>query len=110
MRNHNGEPVILQRGEVIQGENGQPVVHGKALGRATGSSRNYGLDKIIHKHNMPREEVVRIPRYLKQNQPLEVSSRGQNVYAIQQPNGEVRLITTPKNGENIVSSMYYLDR
>ena len=110
MRNHNGEPVILQRGEVIQGENGQPVVYGKNLRRATGTLRNYGLDKIIHKHNMPRDEVVRIPRYLKQNQPLEVSPRGQNVYAIQQPNGEIRLITTPKNGENIVSSMYYLNR
>ena len=110
MRNHNGEPVILQRGEAIKGPNGQPIVHGKSLGRATGSSRNYGLDKIIHKHNMPRDEIVRIPRYLRQNQPLEVSPRGQNVYAIRQPNGEIRLVTTPKDGENIVSSMYYLDR
>ena len=110
MRNHNGEQVVLQRGEAIPGENGQPVVYGKNLRRTTGTLRNYGLDKIIHKHEMPRSEVTRIPQYLKQYQPTEVSSRGQNVYAIQQPNGEIRLVTTPKNGENIVSSMYYLDR
>ena len=106
MRNHNGEPVILQRGEAILGPNGEIVTSGRVLQREFGTERNYGLDKIIHKHNMPRDEVVRIPRYLKQNQPLEISPRGQNVYAIQQPNGEIRLITTPRGNYSTVSSMY----
>ena len=110
MKNHNGEPVVLQRGEAIRGENGNPVVYGKNLRRTTGTLRNYGLDKIIHKHHMPKNEVIRIPKYLRQKQPVEINSRGQNVYTIQKPNGEIRLVTTPKEGENIISSMYYLDK
>ncbi|MBO6281122.1 MAG: hypothetical protein J6N49_01180 [Alphaproteobacteria bacterium] len=110
MKNHTGEPVILQRGEAIPDANGNVVVYGNDLRRATGTLRNYGLDKIIYKHNMPRNEVVRIPKYLKNNQPVEISPRGQSVYAIRQLNGEIRLITTPKDGENIISSMYYLSR
>lgn len=59
---------------------------------------------------MPKNEVIRIPKYLRQKQPVEINSRGQNVYTIQKPNGEIRLVTTPKEGENIISSMYYLDK
>ena len=35
MRNHAGEPVVLQRGEAIPDNMGNPIVHGKALGRQT---------------------------------------------------------------------------
>ena len=106
MRNHNGEPVVLQRGEAIRGPNGEVVTSGRVLQRETGTERNYGLDKIIYKHEMPRNEVTRIPQYLKQYQPTEISPRGQGVYAIRQPNGEIRLITTPRGNYSTVSSMY----
>ena len=46
MRNHNGEPVVLQRGEAIPGENGQPVVYGENLRRAT---IDMILDAQMHK-------------------------------------------------------------
>ncbi|MBR2136575.1 MAG: hypothetical protein IJ852_01270 [Alphaproteobacteria bacterium] len=107
MKNHNGEPVVLQRGEAIVGENGEVITSGRPLQHITGTERNHGLNKIIYKHEMPRNEVIQIPRYIKQNKPVEISPRGQNVYAIQQPNGEIRIVTTPKDGENIVSSMYF---
>jgi len=106
MKNHKGDPVILQRGEAIRGENGEVIVYGKNLRREAGTERNYGLDKIIYKHEMPRNEVTRIPRYIKQNDPVEISQRGQNIYAIQRPCGEIRIATTPQKGYHTIATMY----
>lgn len=36
MKNHAGEPVVLQRGEAIPDNMGNPIVHGRVLGRETG--------------------------------------------------------------------------
>ena len=110
MKNHNGEPVVLQRGEAIQGPNGEVLTSGRNLQRATGTERNYGLDKIIYKHEMPRNEVTQIPRYIKQNQPVEISQRGQNVYVIRKPNGEIKIVTTPRGNYSTISSMYIKNR
>lgn len=110
MKNHKGEPVVLQRGEAIRGPNGEVLTSGKNLQRATGTERNYGLDKIIYKHEMPRNEVTQIPRYIKQNQPVEISQRGQNIYVIQKPNGEIKIVTTPRGNYSTISSMYIKDR
>lgn len=105
MKNHNGEPVVLQRGEAIAGEDGNVIVSGRALQHATGTARNYGLNKIIYKHGVPRYEVVKIPRYIK-NEPLEITPRDQSVYSIQKANEDMRVITTPRNKYETVSSMY----
>ena len=110
MKNHNGEPVILQRGEAIRGPNGEVITRGRTLQRETGTERNFGLDKIIYKHEMPRNEITQIPRYIKQNQPVEISQRGQNVYVIRKPDGEIRIITTPRGSYSTVSSMYVKNR
>jgi hypothetical protein len=48
MKNHAGEPVVLQRGEAILGEHGNVITSGRPLQHITGTSRNYGLDKIIY--------------------------------------------------------------
>ena len=72
MKNHNGETVILQRGEAIPGENGQVIAAGKPLLREYGTKRNYGLNKAIYKHDVPRNETTQIPRYIKK-QPVEIS-------------------------------------
>ena len=106
MKNHAGEPVVLQRGEAILGDNGNVIVHGKPLGRETGTVQNYGLDKIIYRHEMPRNEVTQIPKYIKQ-QPIETNLYGQNVYKIQKPNGEIKIVTSPTQYGQTVSSMYY---
>ena len=106
MKNHAGEPVVLQRGEAILGENGNVIVHGKPLGRETGTVQNYGLDKMIYRHEMPRNEVTQIPKYIKQ-QPFETNMYGQNVYTVQKPSGEIRIITSPTQYGQTVSSMYY---
>ena len=107
MRNHAGEPVVLQRGEAIPDNMGNPIVYGNDLKRATGSRRNYGLNKIMYKHEMPKDEATQIPNYLKNNNPIEVSPRGQNVYIIQTPTGDLKLITSPTSNGTTVSSMYY---
>ena len=107
MKNHNGEPVVLQRGEAIVGENGNVVVHGKALGRETGTVRNFGLNKGIYKHNVNRSDAQRIPRIIKQ-EPFGITPRWQNIYISTGKNGDFQVVTSPTNKGVTVSSMYYL--
>ena len=107
MKNHAGEPVVLQRGEAILGNNGNVIVHGKSLGRETGTVQNYGLDKIIYRHEMPRNEVSQIPKYIKK-QPVETNAYGQNVYVIQGSSGKVRIVTSPVPKGSTIASMYHL--
>ena len=64
------------------------------------------LDKIIYRHEMPRNEVTQIPKYIKQ-QPIETNLYGQNVYKIQKPNEEIKIVTSPTQYGQTVSSMYY---
>ena len=109
MKNHNGEPVVLQRGEAISGENGQPVVYGKNLKHETGTLRNYGLDKGIYKHSVSREDAQRIPRIVQQK-PFDTNSYGQNVYLVRSKEGIFKVVTSLKDGDNIISSMYYPTR
>ncbi len=109
MKNHNGEPVVLQRGEAISGENGNVIVHGKALGRKTGTVRNFGLNKGIYKHNVNRSDAQRIPRIIKQS-PIETNDFGQNVYMSQGKNGDFRVVTSLKDDTNIISTTYYPKR
>ena len=109
MKNHDGNPVILQRGEAIKGQNGEVIASGRALRRAVGSDSNYGLDKGIYKHNVSRADAQRIPRII-QRQPVETNDYGQNVYLAKSKNGPFRIVTSPKNGDNIIASIYYVDR
>lgn len=48
-------------------------------------------------------------RNIKSN-PVEVSSRGQDVYKINTPEGEVIIVATPINGKKTISTMYLIDR
>ena len=61
----------------------------------------------MYKHEMPKNEVTQIPKYLRNNNPVKVSPRGQNVYIIQTPTGELKLVTSPTTDGTTVSSMYY---
>ncbi len=106
MKNKYGEPVVMQRGEAILDSAGNVKTHGNALMRATGTRRNFGMNKIIYKHDMPREDVTQIPRILKYREPSEISERNQHVYILPSKDGEMRLITTPKDGRRTISSMY----
>ena len=105
MKDHRGESVVLQRGEAIRGSNGEVIVHGKTLKREAGTERNYGLDKIIHKHDVPRSEVIKLPRYIKK-EPVEITSRNRNIYSINTQNGEIITSTTPRDNYRTISSMY----
>ena len=87
---------------------GNPIVHGKALGRETGTVQNYGLDKGIYKHGISREDAQKIPKIINNN-PAETNSYGQNIYLVRSKNGVLRVVTSPQNGDNIIASMYYLD-
>ena len=109
MKNHNDEPVVLQRGEAIQGPNGRVITSGNELKRVVGTKRNYGLDKGIYKHEVSREDAQRIPRIIQQK-PMETNSYGQNVYLVRSKNGAFRVVTSPKDDENIIATMYYVDR
>ena len=109
MKNHNGETVMLQRGEAIRGENGKVLVHGKLLQRETGTQRNYGLNKSIYKHNLSKAEVTKMPGMMK-SMPSETTEYGQHIYTSQTPSGEMRLVTKPVGKDRVVSSMYINNR
>ena len=109
MKNHNGEPVVLQRGEAIAGEDGNVIVHGKALGRETGTVRNFGLNKGIYRHGVNRSDVQMIPKIIKQ-EPVETNQFGQNVYMSQGKNGDFRVVTSLKDDKNFISTTYYPKR
>ena len=109
MRNHNGEPVVLQRGEAIPDTNGNVTVYGKDLRRFTGTERNYGLNKGIYKHDVSRVDAQRIPKIIQQK-PVETNNYGQNMYLVRSKNGVFRVVTSPIDGDNIISTMYYVDR
>ena len=109
MKNHNGEPVLLQRGEAIAGEDGNVIVHGKALGRETGTVRNFGLNKGIYRHGVNRSDVQMIPKIIKQ-EPVETNQFGQNVYMSQGKNGDLRVVTSLKDDTNFISTTYYPKR
>ena len=105
MRNHAGEPVVLQRGEAIPDNMGNPIVHGKALGRETGTVQNYGLDKAIYRHDISRQDAQRIPKIIKE-QPVETNQFGQKVYVVKDNDGTIRLITSPTPNGTTISSIY----
>ena len=109
MRNHVGEPVMLQRGEAIPDNMGNPIVHGNDLKRGTGTYSNYGLNKAIYRHGISREDTQRIPKII-HNKPTETNNYGQNIYLVRSKNGMLRVITSPQNDDNIIASMYYLNK
>lgn len=109
MKNHNGEPVVLQRGEAIRGPNGEVIVHGKTLERETGTLHNYGLDKGIYRHNINRSDAQRIPRII-QNKPTSISQRGQYIYNAYSKNGNFQVVTSPTKSGTTISSTYYLKK
>lgn len=109
MKNHNGDTVVLQRGEAIPGENGRVIVHGGNLQKVTGTKRNYGLNKAIYKHDVPRNEVTKIPQYIK-NKPVEVSPRMQDAYVFEGTDGNYRIVTSPTKSGRTVTSIYKIER
>lgn len=109
MKDADGEKVLLQRGNVIEGNNGEIIVAGNPLKRITGSGRNYGLVKGIFKHKASKEQSQSIPKILRRK-PDEISPRNQKIYVVQTPEGEFKIVTTPINGERTISSFYIIDR
>ena len=110
MKNHNGETVMLQRGEAIRGENGKIVAcGGNAFKRLTGTKSNYGLNKAIYKHDVPREQVTRIPKTIK-GKPVETADLGQDVYMYKARDGNYRVVTSSTPKGKTVSSMYKIER
>lgn len=109
MKNHNGETVLLQRGEAIRGQNGEPVVYGRELKRETGTERNYGLNKAIFKHNVNKPQAKSLPKYIQQT-PVNTTPRGQDVYITVTPEGKIQTVTTPIDGQKTISSFYKVDR
>lgn len=86
---------------------GNVLTSGKKLWHTTGTERNYGLNKIMYKHEMPKNEVTQIPKYIRNNTPIEITSRGQKIYAVLEPDGEIRIVTTPRAIGETISSMYF---
>ena len=109
MKDHNGENVLLQRGEVIRGRDGNIKASGNDLLRETGTKRNFGLNKAIYKHNITKDQATKIPRYIRGN-PVETNQYGQSVYEIKRPDGNFRIVTSSKDADKILSSMYKIER
>ena len=101
---------ILQRGEAIRGENGQVIAAGgNTFKKITGTRSNYGLNKAIYKHDMTKQQVSQIPKYIKRK-PTEVSQYDQDIYIASTPQGDIKVVTSPQEGERIIASMYKIDR
>ena len=105
MKNHNGENVLLQRGEAIKGEEGRVITFGKRLKRETGTERNFGLNKAIYKHGMDKKQAMDLPKNIKKT-PIETSPRGQDIYRVITEDGEVRVVVSPYEGSKTVSSIH----
>ena len=109
MKNHNGETVLLQRGEAIPGQNGEVITSGRPLQHEYGTARNYGLNKAIYKHNVSKPEAQSLPKYIRQT-PVDISPRGQDIYVTMTPEGKMQTVTTPINGQRTISSFYKFDK
>jgi hypothetical protein len=107
MKDYNGDTVLLQRGEVARDNNGNIVASGRRL-KEFGTERNYGLNKGIFKHDISKSEACQIPMYIRQI-PKETSGRGQDVYVTVTKNGEIKVITTPINGQKTISTIYRVE-
>ena len=105
MKNHNGEKVWLQRGEAIPGEGGKVITSGKTLKKATGTERNYGLNKVIYKHGMTKEEAQMIP-YNIRKQPVEISPRGQDIYETYMGQDKLKTVSSKYGKHKTISSLY----
>ncbi len=110
MKNHEGKNIVLQRGEVSRDTNGNIIASGgNSFLRQTGTKSNYGLNKAIYKHNVPKEQVTKIPKIIKQK-PVETNKFGQDVYLYKTQKGNVKVVTSPTEKYKILSSMYKVDR
>ncbi len=106
MRIVGEEPVILLRGAAAIGEDGRIVTHGKNL-HSDQTKRNFGLNKIMYKHDMNREEVKKLPQIIREYLPVEETERGLKIYVTDNPSGNPYVVATNmKDGRRIVSSMY----
>ncbi|MBQ3059537.1 MAG: hypothetical protein IJD16_04380 [Desulfovibrio sp.] len=75
------ERVLVHRGPAIE-RDGEIVVHGRAVKKAAGSKRGFGLVKIIFGHGekgnkspaMPpvtREDVISLPQFVREYEPVQ---------------------------------------
>ena len=58
---------------------------------------------------MSMEQVTKIPKIIRRN-PVETTEFGQDVYLFKTQNGDIRVVTSLKDGKKILSSMYKIDR
>ena len=110
MNINNKPPVYLHRGEAMIDNNGKIVVSGADLLRAYGTKRNFGLNKLIYKHEISRDEAMMIPSILRKFNPIEVTGFGQQIYEFKNQAGNLmRLVLSPKDDGYMIVSMYKID-
>ena len=110
MKINNKPPVYLHRGEAMIDNNGKIVVSGADLLRAYGTKRNFGLNKLIYKHEISRDEAMMIPSILRKFNPIEVTGFGQQIYEFKNQAGDLmRLVLSPKDDGYMIVSMYKID-
>ena len=99
------EPVFLRRGAAMIDDTGRVVTSGRTLSKTTGTSRNYGLNKIIYKHDITKDEARQIPQILRQYEPSEINPMGQKIYVVDDGAEAPLVIATSSmpEGRNIVS-------
>ena len=110
MKINKKPPVYLHRGEAMIDNNGKIVVSGADLLRAYGTKRNFGLNKLIYKHEISRDEAMMIPSILRKFNPIEVTGFGQQIYEFKNQAGDLmRLVLSPKDDGYMIVSMYKID-
>ena len=84
----NGQIYNVSRGAIAKDPfTGDIIVQGKELRKQTGSFGNYGLTKTVFKHNITPAELGRLPRILRNYNPINIS-RDRIVYRTYGYNGD----------------------
>jgi len=102
--------LLMNRGAVIFDRYGQPITSGARLKHAKGTNRNFGLSKMMYKHDLTKEDVENAVRGIRSHWPLReaTNSNGMGHYYIldslrndpEKGNIPLNVITRELNGPN----------
>ncbi len=97
---------VVQRGAAIVDKNGNTIVQGRELKRATGTERNFGFTKAIFKHGLSPDEMALLPVFLREYAPYEVQGE-RSRYRIGLNEQENYVIAFHKSGkDNLLITMF----
>ena len=89
---------IIERGAAIQDENGDYIVQGKKLFKATGTNSNFGFTKAIFKHDLTTDEMAKLYDIINLYEPKKEGNR--KIYRVQANEKEDFRVVFDEKGED----------